>query len=576
MRSMVTRIMLPALAGAGVLLAGCGPESGGGLALQIHYNPGDGPQQLRSNDPPPDGTAPDDITDYRVCVSAPDMNKPKCQNFNRADHPSGAKLGGLKPGSDRRVTFQGYDVGAEYAVRWCGNVAGVEVKGDKTTTVSMYISACSDFTAVRNAMQHRRAFHTATRLRDGRVLVAGGFASLSGPAACSGGSCYTLSATSSIDIYNPRTGQFDPSSGLELIHPRGLHSASLLPDGRVLIAGGAAKAIWRVSFPDGPLPVIEVDTGAGGDDSLAGNSAELIDPASNSVEEINLTTARADHRALSFSSGDVLLLNGLAPATNQPLDSFSRYAVDQVGFSDIGNAANAPRQGMAVAEFAEHTFLIWGGNHADSAEPGPFAEVVYEEAGGEVFVFQPQFVLTAESSRGDPAFYAAAASPAANQVLVTGGMIVDEAYDDSLSNRVRILNTFRLCDMAPQNESFADTGNETLRFPRAFHTASALAASPVDGEVMVAGGATYYDPGSQSFELTERVEFFSTATNIFEEKQIESRSVTLLEPRAGHAVAPLDDGSVFLSGGLTTNGSGLDISDTAEIYNPAPRSLRVE
>ena len=560
------------------MLAGCGPEDPGQLALKIHYYSPGNASGLRTNDPPPSGTAPDDITGYRICVNAEDMDKSRCDQFNKADYPTGARLDGIKPGEDRTVFFQGYDAAAAYEVHWCGNVSGVSVKSDQTTPVEMYISICSDFTPVRNAMMQPRVFHTATLLPDGRVLVVGGFSSLTGKEACDVGACHTLSATSSIDIYNPKTGQFEPSSGMELLHPRGLHTATLLPDGKVLVTGGASKAMWRVRFPDGPRPMLEVDTRAGGDDTLAGNSAEIIDPMARTVEEINMTTPRAGHRAVAFSNGDVMLVGGVNPATNSPLASFSRFSAAERGFTDIPNAANAPRQGAALAEFAKSTFLFWGGNRVNTSSPGPFAEVLYEENDGSPYVITPQFVMDSQqATKGDPSFYSAAASPEQNKVLICGGMIVDQAYDSNLTDKVRLLNTFRYADMAAQAESFEDTGSSVMNVMRAFHTANTLHSSLINGEVLVTGGLTRYDTGGQYFEVTDRSEFFNPNELSFDVKQINSASVGLMEPRAGHVAVELQDGTIFISGGFTSSGgSNLAISDTAEIYNPSSRALRVE
>ena len=66
-----------------------------------------------------------------------------------------------------------------------------------------------------------RAQHTATLLRDGRVLVLGG----------SNGT--TLSAA---EIYDPTTDTW--TKARPLATPRREHAAALLPDGRVLVTGG--------------------------------------------------------------------------------------------------------------------------------------------------------------------------------------------------------------------------------------------------------------------------------------------------------------------------------------------------
>ncbi len=576
------KLLLPAVLYTGMAVAACGMDDGKGhLALKIHYNASTTVDGLRTN-PPPEGEAPDDITDYRICVSAENMKNSKCENFNRADNPTGAKLGGLKPGDDRTVTFQGYDVGRDYEVRWCGNVSGVEVKTEKTTQVSMYISVCGDFTPVRNPMSIKRAFHTSTLLPDGRVLITGGFSNLSDSQPCTdgtGANCHILSATSSIDIYDPSTGEFEPGSGMELKFARGLHTATLLPDGKVLVAGGAGKAAWRVSFAGVDnifRPVIQVDAS---DDGRAGASAGLIDPLAKSIEEVPMTriSPRADHSAIPFSNGDVLLVGGIIPATNLPLDSIGRYLFGSNSFENILEASYAARQGMAVAPFGTRSFLIWGGNHANGPSPDFFAEIL-REIENQPFMQTPLFVTNAESSQGDPAFYAAAAQVGENLVLTCGGMIVDEEYDPpgTLTDRVRIINSFRVLELTAEQESFVEIAGEKMNYPRAFHSATTLSSSLTENEVLVAGGLTFFDATDQEFQITELVEFFSPADLKFEVKQIDSISVSMMEPRAGHAVTELLDGTLLVTGGLTPGITSLDVTTSAEIYNPAPRTLRVE
>jgi N-acetylneuraminic acid mutarotase len=103
------------------------------------------------------------------------------------------------------------------------------VGGCCDATGQALLSAAEIFDPVHGGVQPTgslataRAFHTATLLPDGRVVVAGGFDNFAG-------------TTASVEIYDPATGRFEPGGALQA--PRALHAAILLTDGRVLVLGG--------------------------------------------------------------------------------------------------------------------------------------------------------------------------------------------------------------------------------------------------------------------------------------------------------------------------------------------------
>ena len=84
------------------------------------------------------------------------------------------------------------------------------------------------------ASTSQRVLGTATLLRDGRVLIAGGLGSDSG-----------TSATMTTDeIYDPATGRFTP---IGPVPPHGSAASALLQDGRVLIVGSDLDATGRAT-----------------------------------------------------------------------------------------------------------------------------------------------------------------------------------------------------------------------------------------------------------------------------------------------------------------------------------------
>ena len=109
------------------------------------------------------------------------------------------------------------------------------LSGDTTNSADIYDPASNSFTPATFPMDHQRAAHTATLFTTGpsagKVLITGGI----------GGSSFFFK-DSSAELYDPASQQFVLLSGF-MNEPRSMHTATLLDDGNVLLAGGFSGTV---------------------------------------------------------------------------------------------------------------------------------------------------------------------------------------------------------------------------------------------------------------------------------------------------------------------------------------------
>jgi hypothetical protein len=147
-------------------------------------------------------------------------------------------------------------------------------------------------------------------LPNGKVLVAGGY----GDFFCSGDVC-TYPARSNAELYDPATGTWSVTGKLNMTRSFG-HTATLLPNGQVLIAGGATA--FR---------------------SSVFNSAEIYNPITgNWSSTADLNTARTGHTATLLTDGKVLAIGGVGNnGGNVPMPTTELY---DAGANSFGNPIN--------------------------------------------------------------------------------------------------------------------------------------------------------------------------------------------------------------------------------------------
>ena len=178
-------------------------------------------------------------------------------------------------------------------------------------------------------MNYARLNPTATLLKNGKVLVVGGYSVDS--------YCCPLS---SAEIYDPKTGTFT-TTGFMAVGRRN-HTATLLKDGRVLVAGGYKGLDGNI---DGTGNV---------------NAPEIYDPVTGTFDSTgDMSSARRFPTATMLSNGRVLITGGYG-GNNAALPSTDTYK-NSLGSFISGGSMHTPRGRHTATLLLNGEVLIAGG-----------------------------------------------------------------------------------------------------------------------------------------------------------------------------------------------------------------------
>lgn len=341
-------------------------------------------------------------------------------------------------------------------------------------------------------LHHPRAMHTATLLNNGKVLVVGGYNSAGDP-----------TTHFSAELFDPVTRTWSLAS--ELFYGRMGHAATLLLNGRVLVTG-------------------------------SGRTEEIYNPATNGWYSTSpMLTSRTSHTATRLFSGQVLVAGGYNPAAGDRfgyLSSAELYDPDTHTWTPVGKM-NAGRWGHVANFLPDGKVLVAGGFVTDGLSNS--AEV-----------FDP---MTNTWSVVGGMFFDRVGQMHRSSILLDGRVVITGGYiNDRSSASLRNVEVFDY-----KSRNFYSVGS--LNQPRRYHDSARL----TNGRILVAGG--YDRPRDASNQLS------LTSTETFDPSSMVWTDVGHLNiPRSFHTLTALPDGRVLAVGG-TNNIDPQRAERTSELFN---------
>lgn len=401
-------------------------------------------------------------------------------------------------------------------------MGGVSVSGAMISSVEVITpSATGLAVSVAGAMSTARAKHSATVLPDGRVLVTGG-------------------STVSAEYYTPTGTTAAPT----LATARTGHTAVTLADGSVVIAGGATAAALELyrpedgrsgftiasqvatSFRPAESPLAQLPDGRIVVIGL--NTADLYDPASGVTAAPQVLTGISGMTlgtAVAVDATRVLVAGGNSTAVGDlsRIVTITGSTVTSTNGPTIGETRTRP----TMARLPDGRVLVLGGYD-------PAATSSYRSSA--VVISSALDSSTTAAAAGVGGYGSSITVTPDGRVIVIGGLQAQSPLRDVLEFDLAT-NTFSTI--------------ASLRFGRYGHSATALDAR----HILVAGGLG--DEGYVGYTGTVEIVDIVSGTTL----QLGSG---LLQPRGFHAALLQADGTVLIAGG-TTGPANLA---TIEQYDP--------
>ena len=468
-----------------------------------------------------------------------------------------------------------------------GALLGVDVNAATLPPLRLYPD--ERFRCVDQRLNRPRAFHTATALPNGQVLIVGGLVTGADPNADTLGAA-PLFITSDVEVWDPTTASFlAVAETSDTAIPRAFHQAVLVgsdPPYQILLVGGATAAADMPAFGinTGAVPgtrLVPFDTSGTfpSPNMVAAAGAEIL-----SYDPVNRTSTRTPlggftpgvyQAAAPFADG-VAVAGGI-DWMNQPLQAM----VPEVKTLEVSRAMEmpprsamltAPRMGATLTALSDDTALLWGGPIVPTDPAGAFVTGLGAQ---NTVTLTPVTLAAAPPTQFHTATLLPADATTANRtILVTGGFVqttmnMGQALQPPApTDAVRLLTvtTTGMVTSAPPTLSGYDMATNPYR-PAGWESAVDVGR----GRVLVSGGAPTITGSSNDCQGGSDFYCALLQASLFTAPSTLAPTTEPMQlPRYGHTSTLLPDGNVLIVGGIGAPGDQPRLYGDAEVYDPRP------
>lgn len=443
-----------------------------------------------------------------------------------------------------------------------------------------------------NPLSIGRAFHSATKLPNGQVLVVGGtIASATNPMQEDAvGDTFQLAGTA--ELYDPKTGRFTSITEATPPKARAFHQAFLLnetPPYRVLVVGGVTiddptkPALGLGGLVPGPRLVPVDQTFVAFTSKAAGAEILTYDPTARTLSREPVTGfTPALFQAGGAFAGGGMVSDGVDFAQTAAIGAVKQSAALHQGeVAPRTGTSVVPRYGATLSPLHDGSQLLWGGNYDVMNTPEPIGEYL-AGAGGTGSITRTTASVAGEVGTAFHTATVFASDATSTKIVFTGGFTFSS--NGVALQTIAVNEAVREVDYATgasvvsspleaefyKGFSFDPTCTAADRYrPAGWESAVAIGRS----RVLVSGGTPTQvmgptgchdcpDGETSYFCALQQMAIFDGAAHTL------NKFASLAVGRFGHTTTVLDDGTALVIGGINSSAGVARVLKDAEIINP--------